>query len=46
MTEPQPIALTTWLQPPTKLILAYIEKNKKPSLNVNSLFQNLDKIIG
>jgi hypothetical protein len=45
MTEPQPIALTTWLQPPTELIVSYIEKNKKPSLNVKNLFQNLGKIL-
>jgi hypothetical protein len=44
MTEPQPIALTTWLQPPTRLIISYMEKNKKPSLNVKNLFQCWNKI--
>jgi hypothetical protein len=45
MTEPQPIALTTWLHPPTELIVSHMKKNKKPSLNVKSLFQDLSKIM-
>jgi|MDSW01.3.fsa_nt_gb hypothetical protein len=34
MTEPQPIALTTWLHPPTEIMISHIQQNKKLSLEM------------